>query len=336
VVWHHNFDAAAEVNQFRWTGGFHSGQDPNSLGTGGNLVTHVASGGADGGGFMRISYPAGSGAGQGNSYWWRPFNPLTAATNGRGSVDPAASGSLTPLAFNVTSGSGTVNGWTANAVNPGWYMHATHQAQNPGKFQGSDFYLQVRTRRAQTPGAPPDNANYTNITGKHVWFANTNYTYVVQELVGYGYSVGNGDQVGVQSRFNVYNGQNFTSMFDGQPNQTVAVSNLTVNWRFSGGWDTLLYHITPGTNGGTGPNRSRLEVWAQHDLKLFPAESGVYTKVCDVTYTQGFDNNGTGPLPGWNALILAAYHNGASFSTSFNFDYDELIFSKAYIPAPNK
>jgi hypothetical protein len=317
VVWYHNFDTAAEVNQFRWTGGFNSGQDPNSLGTGGNLVTHVTSGGADGGGFMRILYPAGSSAGQGNSYWWRPFNPLTASTNGRGIVDPAASGSLTPLAFNVTSGSGTVNTWTTQS-NPGWYMHPTHQASNPGKFQGHDFYLQVRTRRAQTPGAPPDNLpSYTNITGKHVWFANTNYTYVVQELVTYGYSVGNGDQVGVQSRHNVYVGQSFESLADqgSEYNTTLTVNNNTVNWRYSGGWDTLLYHITPGTNGGTGSNRTRVEVWAQHDLTLFPAESGVYTKIWDATYTQGFDNNGTGPLPGWNALILAAYHNGSAFST---------------------
>src|SRR5687767_1556356 len=77
VVWYHNFDTAAEVNQFRWTGGFNGGQDPNSLGTGGSLVIQVASGGADGGGFMPISYPAGSSAGERNSYWRRPLNPIT-------------------------------------------------------------------------------------------------------------------------------------------------------------------------------------------------------------------------------------------------------------------
>jgi hypothetical protein len=335
VVWWHNFDSASEVNQFRWTGGFGSGQDPNAAGSGGNLVSWQSSGGADGGAFLRIAYPAGSSQGQGNSYFWRPFNPLTGATNGKGAADPGANGTISPATFTVTSGSGTTNGWTGSQSNPGWYMHPTHQSANPGKFQGHDFWLQIRVRRASTPGAPPDNLpSYTNITGKHVWFSNTNYTYVVQELVGYGYSVGNGDAVGVQSRFNVYSGQNFTSLFDGQPNATVTTSNLSMNWRYSGGWDTLLYHVTPGTNGGTGANRTRVEVWAQHDPALVPSEAGVYTKICDVTYTQSYDTNGTAPLPGWNALILAAYHNGSSFSTSWQFDYDQVIFSKASIPAP--
>lgn len=334
VVWYHSFDTASEVNQFRWTGGFGSGQDPNAAGSGGDLVSWQASGGADGGAFMRISYPAGSSAGQGNSYWWRPFNPLTAATNGRGVVDPAANGTLTPATFTVTSGSGTLNGWTGSQSNPGWYMHATHQAQNPGKFQGSDFYIQYRIRRANRPGPPPDNPpSYFNITGKSAWLSNTNYTYTIQEFVFFGQSVGNGDVAGTYERHNVYVGQNFDTL-PNQPNATVAVSNLTVGWRYSGGWDTLMVHVTPGTDGGTGANRTRVEVWAQHDLTLFPAESGVFVKIWDVTYTQTFDTNGTSPLPGWNAQIFAAYHNGSSFSASFAYDYDQVIFSKAVIPAP--
>ena len=35
-------------------------------------------------------------------------------------------------------------------------------------------------------------------------------------------------------------------------------------WRYSGGWDTMLYHIVPGDVGGTGNARTRIEVWAQH------------------------------------------------------------------------
>lgn len=172
-----------------------------------------------------------------------------------------------------------------------------------------------------------------------MWFTNTNSTYTAQELVTYGQSVGNGDIAGVQSRHNIYDGQNFSSLASGQPNATVALSNLTLNWRYSGGWDTLLYHVTPGTNNGTGANRTRVEVWAQHDPTLYPAESGVYTKIWDVTFTQGFDTTPTGlgvpSLPGWNAIICAIYHNGSAFTTTeFNFDYDQIIFSKGTIPAP--
>ena len=291
-----------------------------------------SSGGADGGGFLRVAYPAGGA--HGGAYWWRPFNPLNAPGNGRATADPGAGGSIAPATWSVSSGSDTTNGWSAAASNPGWYMHATHQASNPGKFQGSDFYIQYRIRRASRPGAPPDNAQYSNITGKSAWITNTNYTYTTQEFVFFGQSQGNGDQPGVFERQNIYDGQNFDTL-PNQPDRTVNISNLTVGWRYSGAWDTLMMHITPGTNGGTGANRTRVEVWAQHDLTLFPAEAGVFVKIWDVTFSQSFET-GTSPpeLPGWNALILAAYHNGAVFNTSFSFDYDQVIFSKAIIPAP--
>lgn len=337
VVWFHDFSSAAEVNQFRWTGGYGSGQDPLANGDGSEFIAHVASGGADGGGFLRATYPAGSDSGRGNSYWWRPFNALTGATNGRGSNDPGA-GIITPTAFSASDGNGVIYNWTLNQSNPGWYGHQSNVDANPGKFQGTDFWMQIRVRRAGTPGAPPDAPPYSSITGKHVWFTTTQSSYTTQELVTYGQSVDNGDTVGVLSRHNVYSGQNFTGLGSGQPNATLSISNLSLNWRYSGGWDTLLYHVTPGTSGGTGANRTRVEVWAQHDPALFPAEAGVYTKIWDVTYSQSFEG-GTGgaggaSLPGWNAMILGCYHNGSVFASSFNFDYDQIIFSKATIAAP--
>ncbi|HEU5297846.1 MAG TPA: hypothetical protein VFU71_23950 [Burkholderiaceae bacterium] len=337
VVWYHNFDAAAEVNQFRWSGGYQGGNDPQGKGSDGSKVAWVSSGGADGGGFMRLTYPSGVAAG--GSYWWRPFAPLNAASTGRGAADPGASGTIPTQAFTVSDGSNTVNSWGATASNPGWYGSPTDQAANPSKYQGNDFYLQVRVRRNGTPGAPPNSAQYSNITGKFVWLTTTNSSYSSQELVTYGQSVSNSDVVGVQSRHNVYNGQNFNSLSGGQPNATVSIANTSLNWRYSGGWDCLLYHVTPGTPGGAGADRTRVEVWAQHDLTQFPSEAGQYAKIWDVTYSQSYDGGtnsvGSLGLPGWNALILAIYHNGSVFTTStFSFDYDQVIFSKASIPAP--
>lgn len=341
MVWHHNFDTASEVNQFRWTGGYSGGNDPQAKGSGGNFVSWQSSGGAEGGAFLRLTYPQGSAAGRGNAYWWRPFNPLTGATNGRGADDPGANGSIARAAFNVSDGSSTTYDWSATASNPGWYGSPTDQAANPSKYQGNDFYLQIRVRRADSPGAPPDSSAYTNITGKSVWLTTTAATYTAQELVTYGQSVGAGDVQGVKSRHLIYVGQNFAPLGGSQPNETSAISNWNLNWRYSGGWDTLLYHVTPGTNGGTGSNRTRVEVWAQHDPALFPAEAGKYTKIWDTTYSQsytlGSNSSGAPLIPGWNGLILAIYHNGSAFSTgSFSFDYDQVIFSKATIPAPTR
>jgi hypothetical protein len=338
VVWHHNFDSAAEVNQFRWSGGYSGGNDPLSKGADGNRVQWVSSGGAENGGFLRLTYPLG--ANTGSSYWYRPFNALTGATNGRGQDDPGAGGTIAPVAFNVTDGSTTLYSW-GSQPNPGWYGSPTDQAANPSKYQGNDFYLQVRVRRSSTPGAPPDSSQYSNITGKSVWLTTTNSTYTAQELVTYGQSAGAGDVVGTHSRHLVYSGQNFNALGGSQPNETVALSNWTLGWRYSGGWDTLMYHVTPGTPGGTGSNRTRVEVWAQHDLTLFPAEAGQFTKIWDTTFSQSYDGStnsvGAPGRPGWNALILAIYHNGSQFTTSgFNYDYDQVIFSKTTIPAPNK
>lgn len=336
VLWYHNFDTASEVNQFRWTGGYNGGNDPLAKGKDGNLVTWQSSGGADGGAYLRLTYPVGSS--HGNSYWWRPFAVLNGSGNGRGKDDPGANGTVAAQAWNVTDGSGTTNNWGANASNPGWYGSPTDQSKNPSKYQGNDFYLQVRARRSGTPGAPPDNSQYSNITGKFVWLTTTNSSYTAQELVTYGMSAGNKDIVGTQSRHSIYDGQNYGPLGGNQPNETVTLSNWDLNWRYSGGWDCFLYHITPGTPSGTGNNRTRVEVWAQHDLTKFPEESGKYTKIWDTTFSQSYDSGtnsvGSPGYPGWNALILAIYHNGAVFTTStFSFDYDQLIFSKGTIPA---
>lgn len=331
VVWYHNFDSAAEVNQFRWTGGYSGGNDPSAKGNGGGNVMHQASGGADGGGFMRLTYPAGSSSGNGNAYWHRPFNPLTGAGNGRGQNDPGAGGTITPVAFPVSDGSSTLYAWGTQS-NPGWYMHPTHQAQNAGKFQGHDFYLQARVRRAERPGPPPNSANYSYITGKNVWFTTTNSSYTAQEIVTYGQSAGE-DVVGQYGRHRIYGGYNYQPFGGSQHNETASISNENVGWRYSGGWDTLLYHVTPGPENGTGTNRTRIEVWA--------ARSGqtTYTKIWDTLYTGHFDGGtnsvGAPSLPGWNSLILAIYHNGSAFPTSFNFDYDQIIFSKQFIPCPS-
>jgi len=230
--------------------------------------------------------------------------------------------------------------WSLTAANPGYYGHSTEVAANPTKFQGTDFYLQVRVRRAQTPGQAPPTPIYSLVTGKFVWFTVGTGSSSAQEIVTYGQQTGT-DQVGVESRHWMYDGRNHNPFGGGGvTDESVTLSNPT-NWRYSGGWDTLLYHITPGTNNGSGSNRSRLEVWAQHDPALSPSEAGVYLKIWDTTYStaydQGVNSSGSPGYNGWNSLILGIYHNGSVFTTtSFNFDYDQVIFSKATIPAPSK
>ena len=335
VVWYHSFDNSSEVDRFLWSSGYSGGNDPLRNGVGAQFVTHQASGGADGGGFMRITYPVGSTAGRGSSYWWRPFNAFTGATNGKGSDDPGASGVHPAAAWNVTDGGSTVRTWTSTASNPAFFGPAASQAANPTKYYGTDFYIQMRVRRAQTPGPPPDAPPFSYITGKSAWLNITLDTSTANEVVVYGQSAGE-DSVGQQPRHRMYEGRNRSGgpgLGGNSETDTISNDDGVGDWRYSGGWDTLLYHITPGTRDGTGANRTRLEVWAAH------AGETSYTKIWDILYSAAYETAantlGSPAYDGWNALILAAYHNGSAFTTeSFNFDYDQVIFSKETIPCP--
>lgn len=338
VVWYHDFDSAAEVNQFRFTNGYSGGDDPLQNGADSNLVAWQSSGGQDGGGFMRLTYPVNTSPN--TCYWARPFLALTGAGNGRGVDDPGANGSITPQSWSVSDGSSVSFSCISTRTNPGFYGPAGRQAIYPAKFQGTDYYVQVAVRRAQTPGPPPDNLpNYTNINGKLVWFTNTGPSFTNGEIVNWGQSVTLPDVVGTQGYLNAYT---FTGDFAGIAHKTggtVLVNNETIQRRYTGGWDTFLFHVTPGEIGGTGDQRTRYEVWMQRDLSLFPAENGLYTKIWDVyfpaSYETGLDPAGGQYAGGWNCLNLAIYHNGSTFTTStFNYDFDKLIFSKNFIAAP--
>jgi hypothetical protein len=194
--------------------------------------------------------------------------------------------------------------------------------------------------------------------GKKVWFTTTTASYTNQELVTYGAYYGgfSGDGSGVPNYHMVYQGFNFAPLNDVavesdgtkvqlgseipgvcDPYEASQQGNPTlVNgcWDYAtdGTWDTLLYHVVPGRNGVA---ETVFEVWAAHSGETS------YTKIWSVTYPANYDT-GTGSLgqpnrPGWNALILSAYSNGFQGIplTAFTESYDQVIFSKEFIPAPS-
>jgi hypothetical protein len=101
VVWFHDFRSANEVNNFRWTPGYGSGNDP------------LSNSGAQAAGCRRITTDGITGAcleierlaGTSEvSYWWRPFAPIQGGTttgNGRGAGqhDPGANGTISAKAY---------------------------------------------------------------------------------------------------------------------------------------------------------------------------------------------------------------------------------------------
>jgi hypothetical protein len=322
VVWYHNFDSKAEVDAFRWSAGYGGGNDPLAKRPGAEWVQWVASGGADGGGYMQLTrFAEGEGPSTDNRCWWRPFNPLTGASNGRGVDDPGASGTIAPRTFIATDGGSQLLNW-GRPENPksGWYGHPSDQ---DGFYDGNDFYLQIRVM------ADPRRTTNGNIRiGKFTSFTTTNNSYTNQELVTYGgYWNGSASdaQVGMPNIQRVYQGYNYTPL----DQLGSGLNNWTgPQWAYSFGWDTLLYHVTPGRDN---VNETRFEVWA--------AQQGEtnYTKIWDRVYPARYDATGNtvggvGRM-GWNAMLCWIYHNAASMSTFWQ-RYDQIIFSKQFIPCP--
>lgn len=316
VVWYHNFDSKAEVDAFRWTGGYRGGNDPLAVGDAdARYVEWVPSGGADGGGYMQLTRNSSSMDG---NCWWRPFSPLTGASNGRGQDDPAAGGTLTLGTYVATDGGAQGLNWAqASNAKPGWYGHPSDQNTF---YDGHDFYLQIRVM-ADPRRTAPGNIE----VGKFTSFTTTNNTYTNQELVTYGGNWEGSAEIGKPNIHNVYQGFNYAPLADVSSGTRNPVSP---KWAYSGGWDTLLYHVVPGRNG---VNEARFEVWAAH-----PGETA-YTKIWDATYPAHYDGSGNtvGGVgrPGWNAMLCWIYHNGASMSTFWQ-RYDQLIFSKQFIACP--
>lgn len=321
VVWYHNFDSAAEVNAFRWTGNY--GNDPNAIGRqDADLVRWVETGGADGGGYLEIyrpAYAAGTTRYVDGVHWWRPFSALTGASNGRGEDDPAADGTLPVGTLIATNGGSQTYNWT-NSGNPnqGWYGHSSVQNSY---FDGGDFWLQVRVmadpRRTTNPAVK---------VGKFSSFTTTRASYTTQELVTYsGYWSGatSSAYAGMPNVHNVYQGygyQELASVSTGSPRNPSSASP----WSYSFGWDTLLYHVSPGRQA---TNETVFQVWA--------ARSGEtsYTLIWDVVYPAYYSADAT-LQQGWNAFLCWIYqisdedNQGYYNSSAFYQRYDQIIFKK--------
>lgn len=316
VVWYHNFDSAAEVDAFRWTGGYMGGNDPGGIGnSNAKYVEWVPSGGADGGGYLQLTRK--SSAMDGNC-WWRPFNPLTGTSNGRGQDDPGANGTIAPRTLIATQGGTQVYNWMASSK-PGWYGHSSDQNSY---YDGNDFYLQIRVM------ADPRRTMEGNIqVGKFTSFTTTANSYTNQELVTYSGNWEGSAAAGKANIHNVYQGYNYAPLAD---ISTGTRNPISPKWAYSGGWDTLLYHVVPGREG---VKETRFEVWAAH-----PGDTS-YTNIWDTTYAAHYDAgtaDSAGTLiyrPGWNAMLCWIYHNGATMS-EFWQRYDQIIFSKQFIPCP--
>ena len=97
-------------------------------------------------------------------------------------------------------------------------------------------------------------------------------------------------------------------------------------------WATYLVHVVPGdevedAGSDQGGSNTRVNVYR------YRAGDAGYTHIfarndLAIDYSNAYRK-------AWNAIILSGYFNGQSFPHEFYQRYDELIFSKQFIPPPS-
>jgi len=308
VVWFHDFRSESEVNAFRWAGG--TGNDPGDLGRP-NTVRHNASDGITGG-CLEIFRPTGSKDG---AVWWRPYSALDTG-NGKPEPDPAANGTVPVRPWAPQQDGSQTRTWQ-----PGYYGNAAYHPGRPGRFDGTDFFFQCRVKIDRRRWGQRDG-------GKLFYFTRTDRSLTSQEIVTRSYDDGNVE--GKEHNFFTIYRSGGTGLQDDEPGPINQVGSelgpcdwpntLGGCWEWSGGWDTVLYHIVPGLHSNSD---TIVEIWGAH-----PGETS-YTKFWDQPdVDMPFD-----VIEGYGALLVSAYHNGREM-TEFYHRYCQLIFSKNFIPCP--
>ena len=344
VVWYNGFASAAEVNLYRWAGGV--GNDPTASSPDASYMQWNASGGPGGLAHLSIYRPA---AHEPNVFWWRPLSAHTAATNGLGVNDPAAGGTV---ALRTWSPPGTDNAELASWPY-GWYTQNSSIAQD-----GTDFWVQLRVKmdpNASTSGHTINcklfelnlagntywnNTLVTVLNGSYGGGTNYNRIYTADGSALWSYQSakweGPSTEVGVSDP-RVAGVAGNADYFDdvggatwNPPTAYCDISNgadgggkVANCWAYSGGWDTLLYHVTPGPVALTGPHGGTvcaIQVYAAHQGET------VYTKIRDQTFE--LQSWGATGKEGWQAIYLTVYCNNTNQPADVTSRFAQIIFAK--------
>lgn len=340
VVWAHDFRSDAEVNRFRWHGGI--GNDPDNTGDGN--CRRITTDGITGGGCLELDVPTG---GRCRGVWLRPFSPLTGATNGLGTDDPAAGGSLARLDWNVVQGRDTAGRWTNGYyAHNDYHNHATRGIPGGWGHDGNEFYIQFRGKipaSRYTTGNPGGKFAGVMITGNGTSHITPNQEMVITSRVNPVIQC----YTNFGNRSNSFMHENQGSQSGSrQPGGSTTCQTGTpldgtncITWP-ADEWVTVLLHFVCGHDGGGGNSPPFPNSNNDTTFEMYIARSGetTYTPVYskrDYVWSFGGDD----PTPyGWNAFKPWAYMNAGSTTSDaavgFYHRYDQIIFSRQFVPCP--
>lgn len=358
VVWHHNFQNEAEVNLYRGS----SGHADVSGALFDGSCRHITSDGVTGGGCLEIEIPTG---GQAGMQWIRPFSPLTGATNGRGEDDPGADGLVTALDWNIVDNTAYVGKWKNGVYShKDYWDHPTRGSGGGWGSDGDEFYIQFRVKiegTRTTAGNPEGKLAGILLTGNGTSHITPNQEIVFQAARNEGLAsvytnFGNRsnsilwERQGAGNGASFINGNPFGVGGDRQPGGDPlscpypGTANSTNCSSFPmDEWVTVLVYVKAGHDGGNGDgpilydsdgnpinpaNDTTFRMW------MAGANDTNYFKVYDKTdYVWSFGENDPTPY-GWSAFKPWGYMNGVPAVEGWYHRYDEIIFSKEFIPCP--
>lgn len=328
VVWAQRFTTAQDVDKGKI----------NNVST----VTFVSNDGIIGDGCVELAVPAGVGGG---GSWGRPLAPISGDVNRAG---------LTALSVTITNNSQVTSQF--NNMVGGHFGHSSYHATWPGKFVGTDYWVQYRVKFSA------NRFNSNEPIGKMLMLV-TNYQTPNQEIV----TLMRTDYGGGWYNMYTATGNQFNSFltdpqtqagdYSWQPGGAYASTCLASagsnsgngvacwNWRPTGEWITVLIHVIPGrqyvvanVGDASNPKETGIEVWVarENDLKYTLIWRKLdYVWNYDTTVTEG---PGGGPMPfGWNWLNFSPFTGGAVAVPSvagWSHRHDQVICANKFIPCP--
>lgn len=324
VIFAHDFRSAAEVDLFRWTGGYAGGNDPLAKGVNASRCFWQSADGIPGTGGKCLEQFRPAGSDEASGAWWRIFSPV--ANNGRSVPDPAANGTIPLETWAPTDGGDQTNTWGQRGV-------IAHPSFSGTPYIGTELYLQVRVKmdpRRSTGGNESALSQVGSDGGGKLFFiSNHLQSLSSQEVVTYsrGHNGGGPGSPNFQ-RLYVTSGFLPLELADGSSGQQIRndlgfcdVSTSPGNcWSYSGGWDTLLYHWQPGR---PGIKETRARIYGVNE------GLSAYRLLWDATYSTEYST-----VNGFNAFISSAFQNGANMPQDFWHRYTQIILSKNFIPCP--
>jgi len=313
VVWYHNFQAVEEVDQFREAGNLYMDPDDNNQNIDAQAPGTIVWDSTDkfsGAGSLKMLRAAGA---QDSKNWNRPFYPIAAGENGRATDDPANGGTLALRSW----------GPPLNQEQR-FYSEGTYGHDSMGSWDGDKFFIQFKMKttaaRALAGG------------GKITYITNSRRSLTPQEVVFQHSTLLGGDE------FSCYTGGSGTLTNDLPPvNGGSPITPWAEKPNFDQ-WDEFLYVVVPGQenddlgvsqpgSGGSNRGDSRFRVYRRADGENH------YTEIyrMDELSTDWGNPSSFGPQA-WQALIISGYQNGIDFPQQWSSNFDEIIFSRQWIP----